>query len=105
MRQGSDRYQYLDGLRGIACLMVVAGHYNEAFQPPQTPQMLKPYYDGGLAVGIFFLMSGFVLTGSFSKGHYSIKRLLASRMFRLLVPGIIAICMASVLFFVLSVGG
>jgi len=97
MIKTSDRFQYLDGLRGIACLMVVADHYSRAFQPAQP---IKPYCDGGLSVGIFFLMSGFVLTDSFGRCGSRIYELLVARISRLLAPTILAVTLASALYWI-----
>jgi peptidoglycan/LPS O-acetylase OafA/YrhL len=46
------RLTQLDGLRGVAVLLVVAGHLSERFVP----------YGGVLGVTTFFVLSGFVIT-------------------------------------------
>ena len=48
----SHHYLELDGLRGMAILMVVAFHYN-----------LAPFL-GGVGVDLFFVLSGFLLGGT-----------------------------------------
>lgn len=93
----SSRIEYLDGLRGVACMMVVAGHYSGFFQPSQAGM---PFDDGFLAVAIFFVMSGFVLTESFSPTRYRLEGVLAARIFRLLTPTTMAIVAASGLYLV-----
>jgi peptidoglycan/LPS O-acetylase OafA/YrhL len=54
------RYEALDGLRGVAALCVMAGHFG---------QMLNIYWPANmfLAVDIFFMMSGFVIAHSYSE--------------------------------------
>lgn len=89
-----SRIQYLDGLRGIACLIVVADHYSQAFQPGDANKL---WTDGGLAVGIFFLMSGFVLTGSFMRPTPGIMSLLGARAYRLFIPAWVAVAVAGAL--------
>jgi peptidoglycan/LPS O-acetylase OafA/YrhL len=54
----SHRYEALDGLRGVAAICVVAGHFG---------QMLNIYWPANmfLAVDIFFMLSGFVIAHSY----------------------------------------
>ena len=59
----------LDGLRGIAILMVVAYHGTEAFAPtgagllPVGPwDLATPIYSGWMGVNLFFVLSGFLIT-------------------------------------------
>src|SRR5438094_8581200 len=51
-------YPILDGLRGVAALMVVAFHLCEAHAPDRFRQLVNHGY---LAVDFFFLLSGFVI--------------------------------------------
>lgn len=51
-------YQVLDGLRGVAALMVIAFHIFEAFATSPIDQKVNHGY---LAVDFFFVLSGFVL--------------------------------------------
>ncbi len=51
-------YQILDGLRGVAALMVVAFHIFEAHSTSHLDQVINHGY---LAVDFFFLLSGFVV--------------------------------------------
>ncbi|RTQ50107.1 acyltransferase [Hymenobacter gummosus] len=51
-------YPILDGLRGVAALLVVVFHLFEAHQ---TNYALHPIHHGYLAVDFFFLLSGFVV--------------------------------------------
>lgn len=51
-------YEILDGLRGVAALLVVFFHIGEAHFPQPA---LNPVHHGYLAVDFFFLLSGFVV--------------------------------------------
>lgn len=94
MVKSSGRVQYLDGLRGVACLMVVALHYSDCLQPHQQ---IEPYFDGVLSVAVFFLMSGFILTDT-SPPRYRLYSLLTARLFRLLAPVFVAICIGRIIY-------
>lgn len=52
------RYEILDGLRGVAALIVVAFHMFETYSQGPAYQILNHGY---LAVDFFFLLSGFVI--------------------------------------------
>jgi peptidoglycan/LPS O-acetylase OafA/YrhL len=52
------RYEILDGLRGVAALIVVAFHLFETYSPGVPYQVLNHGY---LAVDFFFVLSGFVI--------------------------------------------
>ena len=52
------RYEILDGLRGVAALMVVVFHLSEAFS---YDPVFKHLNHGYLCVDFFFVLSGFVI--------------------------------------------
>ena len=52
------RYEILDGLRGVAALIVLAYHHFEIYN--STP-LTSPINHGYLAVDFFFILSGFVI--------------------------------------------
>ncbi len=52
------RYELLDGLRGVAALMVIFYHIGECFATSPTDQVINHGY---LAVDFFFVLSGFVI--------------------------------------------
>ena len=52
------RYEILDGLRGVASLVVVAFHLFEAHAASHADQIINHGY---LAVDFFFVLSGFVI--------------------------------------------
>lgn len=57
-----ERYEVLDGLRGVAALAVVALHVLDTFFPdPRT----KPLPHAGLAVDFFYMLSGFVVAHAY----------------------------------------
>jgi peptidoglycan/LPS O-acetylase OafA/YrhL len=52
------RYEILDGLRGVAALMIVAFHLMETYSTGPKDQIINHGY---LAVDFFFVLSGFVI--------------------------------------------
>lgn len=55
----------LDGLRGIAVLLVVADHAMGAFTDEDqfTPRALSAVFSGAVGVTLFFVLSGYLITG------------------------------------------
>lgn len=53
-----QRYMLLDGLRGIAALVVICYHVGEGFATSSMDQVINHGY---LAVDFFFMLSGFVI--------------------------------------------
>jgi peptidoglycan/LPS O-acetylase OafA/YrhL len=76
---------YLESLRGIAALVVVLNHVQRTFYWEFCPQLLLA---GGLAVRLFFVLSGFVLSISyFRKRERSVVYLAALKRYpRLMLP-------------------
>src|SRR6478752_2180368 len=56
---GKNHYVILDGLRGVASLMVVVFHLFEAFSGGDPQKQIINH--GYMAVDFFFLLSGFVI--------------------------------------------
>jgi peptidoglycan/LPS O-acetylase OafA/YrhL len=54
----TKHYILLDGLRGVAAIVIVLFHYAEILQPDFTKNILA---HGFLAVDFFFCLSGFVM--------------------------------------------
>ena len=52
------RFEILDGLRGVAAMIVVAFHLFETYSSGPNDQILNHGY---LAVDFFFVLSGFVI--------------------------------------------
>lgn len=89
------RTTYFDGLRGLACLQVVLGHYTVF--APKYGGALGFLANGNSAVFVFFLMSGYVLSGSFSKDPVGIFNNGCRRVVRLAVPALAAVVFAAAL--------
>ncbi len=56
--ESKPRYEILDGLRGVAAIMVIFFHLFETYCPPGAQQHINHGY---LAVDFFFVLSGFVI--------------------------------------------
>jgi peptidoglycan/LPS O-acetylase OafA/YrhL len=74
----------LDGLRALSVLLVIAGHV-------RTELPIKHYLSGGLGVGIFFVLSGFLITILLLReelvvGRVSLGAFYIRRAFRILPP-------------------
>ncbi|SFS47699.1 acyltransferase family protein [Sphingobacterium wenxiniae] len=77
-------YTILDGLRGVAALMVLGYHIFEAFATSHIDQHINHGY---LAVDFFFLLSGFVIAYAYDerwkKNTITLKGFLKRRLIRL----------------------
>lgn len=75
-------YTILDGLRGVASVMVVAFHIFEAHSTSHSDQMINHGY---LAVDFFFLLSGFVVGYAYDGRWYkmTMKEFFKIRLIRL----------------------
>lgn len=89
-------YAILDGLRGVAALMVVAFHLFEAHATSHQDQLINHGY---LAVDFFFLLSGFVIGyayddrwGKMTTGNFFKRRLIRLQPMVVLGSVIGAIC-------------
>ncbi len=110
-----EKLKHLDGLRGLASLIVVIHHYACAFLPAivfgsqavrhfpfevylySTP--LSLFFNGNFAVTVFFALSGFVLTYRFflKQDHEILVRSAAKRYFRLMPPAAVSILAAYII--------
>ena len=77
--ESKPRYEILDGLRGVASLMVILFHLGETYCKPGAQQWINHGY---LAVDFFFVLSGFVIGyayddrwGKMSMGGFFKRRL------------------------------
>lgn len=78
--EGKAHYVVLDGLRGVASIMVVVFHLFEAWSHGDRRQQIINH--GDLAVDFFFMLSGFVIAyayddrwGSMSQWQFYKRRL------------------------------
>ena len=105
MSHQKHRLEFLDGLRGIAALVVVFYHFSCAFIPSIVPdQYQKPFlvadtpvnilYNGPFAVIIFFTLSGFVVASSAAVKTDNIAITLLTRYIRLSFPATMSIVFA-----------
>ena len=82
--QVCNRYWVLDGLRGVAALMVMCYHIGEAFA---TSPVDQTFNHGYLAVDFFFLLSGFVMGKAYdermSDGKLTVGGFFCRRLIRL----------------------
>jgi peptidoglycan/LPS O-acetylase OafA/YrhL len=71
----SGRFLFLDGVRGLAAMMVVVFHLHENLLPAVhawfPPFLSAGFSSGNLGVDIFFVLSGFVIAHSVSRGERS----------------------------------
>lgn len=101
------RLEFLDGIRGWAALMVLFGHLILCTFKPTLPQLINPLTsfisDSKLAVYVFFVLSGFVLSIRFiqERPRPSLPAAILARYVRLAIP-VLASC--SIAYLLLSTG-
>lgn len=80
-------YELLDGLRGVAALLVVFYHINEGFAFSAGIPVIEHFNHGYLAVDFFFLLSGFVLAYAYDdrlrNGKLTLRKFFTRRLIRL----------------------
>lgn len=103
------KIEHLEGLRGLACLIVVISHYMQfyfhsvLFSNPtfsakyllsKTP--LNLFYNGNFAICIFFILSGYVLSINFlsTNNYQSLVESSVKRYFRLMIPVFVSVIIA-----------
>src|SRR5579872_2746351 len=88
MSASLNRLKNLDGLRGWAALTVVFGHLTRKIGPFKY-LLFTPLTDTRLAVGIFFIISGFVLSYRFIGYRIefiTLAKIFVARYIRLVIP-------------------
>jgi peptidoglycan/LPS O-acetylase OafA/YrhL len=91
-------YPILDGLRGVAALMVVAFHLCEAHASSHFDQIINHGY---LAVDFFFLLSGFVIGYAYDDrwGHMTVGGFFRRRLVRLQPLVVLGMAIGAVFFY------
>jgi peptidoglycan/LPS O-acetylase OafA/YrhL len=91
-------YAILDGLRGVAALMVVAFHLCEAHATSHLDQVINHGY---LAVDFFFLLSGFVIGYAYDDrwGLLTLKDFFRVRLIRLQPMVVLGMVVGAALFY------
>jgi len=91
-------YPILDGLRGVASVMVVAFHL---FEPHSTSHLNQVVNHGYLAVDFFFLLSGFVVGYAYDDrwGKMSIRDFFKRRLVRLQPMVVIGMIVGAICFY------
>ena len=77
------RYEILDGLRGVAALIIVAFHLFEVYSDGHPENQILNH--GYLAVDFFFVLSGFVIGyayAAYKLYDVPVRRWLKSKLFR-----------------------
>jgi peptidoglycan/LPS O-acetylase OafA/YrhL len=92
------RYEILDGLRGVAALIVVAYHLFETYSKSPAEQVLNHGY---LAVDFFFVLSGFVIGYAYDDrwDRMSMKNFFKRRLVRLHPMVIMGTLIGALLFY------
>jgi peptidoglycan/LPS O-acetylase OafA/YrhL len=93
----------LDGLRGLAILLVFTFHYGGGLQSASPAQRLAGYFTqfSWCGVVLFFALSGFLITGSLWETHHTFHRLRnfyarrALRILPLYVGAVLAVAIAA----------
>ena len=95
------RIEFLDHVRGLAILGVMAFHAIEASYGPQVwregPAWLRPASLGSLGVAVFFVVSGFCIhTSHAGSGEAGVGRFFLRRFFRIYPPYLFALTLFAV---------
>ncbi|MCU5774314.1 acyltransferase [Erwiniaceae bacterium BAC15a-03b] len=122
MLKSKNRIGAVEGIRGLACLMVFLSHLSSTFAPSMhtgNPSSAKtsldllihnsPFafmYSGAAAVGIFFVLSGFILGYALSEKGDVVERasaMFVKRYFRLMPVALFSSVLAYFIFKYISV--
>ena len=105
--KGTPHFRSLDGLRGVAALMVFLTHAIGALSLPEAARKiifgspLAVFLHPLGAVQLFFILSGFVLASSAGRGHHSgdLAQFYVRRVFRIHPPYVFAVLLTWALSF------
>ena len=105
MTVSKPRFDILDGLRGVAALMVVVFHLSEAFS---YDPVYKHLNHGFLSVDFFFVLSGFVIGYAYDErmkeGSMTFWTFLKSRLIRLQPMVLFGLLLGAAFFYFQSCG-
>lgn len=96
-------YDLLDGLRGVAALLVLWYHVFEGYQFAGNQPIIENINHGYLAVDFFFILSGFVISYAYDdrmRGKMTLKNFFKRRLIRLHPMVILGALIGAVTFFV-----
>lgn len=94
------RYEILDGLRGVAAILVIWYHFFEGFATTPVDQMMNHGY---LAVDFFFALSGFVIGYAYDdrwKRGMTAGRFMLRRVIRLHPMVVLAVILGAITFMI-----
>ena len=94
-------YELLDGLRGVAAMLVILYHFGEGFATSAVDQMMNHGY---LAVDFFFVLSGFVIGYAYDdrwrNGGMTAWRFMLRRIIRLQPMVVLAVIFGAIAFLI-----
>lgn len=96
-------YDLLDGLRGVAALLVLWYHVFEGYQFAGNQPIIKTINHGYLAVDFFFILSGFVISYAYDdrmRSTMSLKNFFKRRLIRLHPMVIMGAVIGTITFFI-----
>lgn len=107
MANGPRTFVTLDGLRGIAALVIATRHAPEFFRSISVyihsegpaPYPVGPFFEGYLAVDFFFTLSGFVLAHAYGerlRAGMTAKQLMQARFVRLYPLSLLSVLLCAV---------
>lgn len=100
MLKPKPRYDLLDGLRGVAAMLVILYHFGEGFATSPVDQMMNHGY---LAVDFFFVLSGFVIGYAYDdrwRKGMTASRFMLRRIIRLQPMVVLAVVFGAIAFLV-----
>ncbi len=98
MESSNYSYRYFGTFRFILAILVVISHFQQIWSPLNFSEIINPFGIGAIAVYLFFIVSGFVITEAlFVFYRFRITAFLLNRFLRIYPPFVFAL--------ILSLGG
>lgn len=89
-RSHGSRVEWIDGLKGLGCVIVYLSHFRMAgFFHFQLDNLIATFFDGAFAVSVFLIVSAYSISISFEKksfDFYALRSMILKRYFRLSFP-------------------